>query len=168
LSADFSKLGKSIAKQSLLSASQIQSQMQDFEEAHGKLDPKRARPSEAELLATTLLTEVPQEPKLQIAYLEQARQLAIRSGNAFLLEDIVLELDLLAKIETAEVLVESMLELSEQKLTENQARHLMETAIPYLKAGAAKVSNGKKLANQLYKIAERAGFVDSQRRLSQL
>lgn len=168
LNTDFSKMGKEIVKQPLPAAAEIQSQLQEFEETHGKLDPKRARPSEAEMLANTLLTEVPQEPKLQIAYLEQARQLAIRSGNAYLLEDIVLELDLLANIETAEVIVESMLELSELKLNEDQARVLMETAIPYLKSGAAIVPSAKKLATQLYKIAERAGFVDSQRRLSQL
>ena len=134
--------------------------------------PSQLKPEEADELAELLNDTRPSSTEQRLAYLVEAQKLGLRAGNAFLLvEDVILELSVRAKIDTANRLMTSFVELSKQKLDAIRARQLVETVIPLLKSPAIKTVNQQKknrLVKRLKQIAEEHGFVDSLRRLSQI
>ena len=155
----------------LLEQEEFATAIEKFRELHGYDEPNQLPPKQADELAELLIAIEPANDKQRLAYLVEAQKLGIRSGNAFLVEDVVLELGVWAKVDTSRRLVTSFIELGKRKLDEVEARRLVETAIPLLKSPAIKSVNQQKknrLIKRLSQIAEENEFVDSSRRLSQI
>ena len=143
----------------------------DFRTKHDYADPEQLDPSVAGKLAESLLYSDSSNFQQRFALIEEARKLAIRGGEVSKAEDAVIELDHFAKIDRANLMCDSLMEISKGKLTQKQRRALMERAIPFLKSdygGMAKSESQRSLTKQLIKMAESNGMTDAIRRLNQL
>jgi hypothetical protein len=143
----------------------------DFRATNKYSEPLKVDPDRAGELAQELMNAQPENIEQRLANLVEARELAIRAGNAYLVEDSILGMNVWADFEKNEILTNAYLALSKQKLDMAQARRLMETAIPFLKSPEVKTSKPKKfeqLIKRLTKLADDNEFVDCQRRLKQI
>lgn len=107
----------------------------------------------------------------QAALLEEARQLAIRAGDAGLVEDAVIELGHYALIKQSELMCESFSKVANEKLNANQTRVLMERAIGFLNSNEADEASPKErqiLIGRLAKLANNFFMPDALRRLQQI
>ena len=142
-----------------------------LQQDHGFSKPGEVERDEAASLAEKLIGEIPESQMEQAAWLSQARKLAVRGLNAYLVEDAIVALDAVAKINAAKLSVDSYASIAKQKLTPRQARKLMETAIPFLKSEQAATVNERltnRLAKKLMEVAKEHGFTDSVLRIKQI
>lgn len=168
---DFSDVGLSLNRVPMPSKNELSELLQEINPQYSELEADSVAPQRAEAIVQLLLNQDPSSQEQSIAAMDLARQLAIQAGDAYSVEDAILELDYLADIQQAEMFAESMLEVGKQNLEPVQARRLLETTIPFLKSEefeSVSRSTAKKLVTGLKKLARKHGFIDAQRRLSQL
>ncbi len=168
---EFGNIGKPAAKIELPKKGELDKAVAEFRAESNYTDVRKLDQGMAGMHAEFILQIDSPNFEQHVAFLEEARQLAIAGGEASKAEDAVLELDIYAKIEPADLLCESFIEIAKGTLTELQARELMERAITFLKSSSGKsapLKDRKMLATRLAKIAQSNSMLDAMRRLSQL
>ncbi len=134
-------------------------------------DVVRLSREKAALLAERLLQFDAPSLEQYVVLLEEARQLGIRSGEAAIAADSIVELDGLAIVDRANLMCDAFLEIAKNELTVSQKRTLMEEAIPFLKsrlAESAKPKSRQMLVKYLTDIATASEMTDVTRRIVQL
>lgn len=125
----------------------------------------------AVMAAQALEDQLTDDVAQNVVFLEEIRKLGMRSGDSGIVNDAVRELGDSSRINVANLLCESYLEMADSELSVSQRRGLMEVAIPYLKSDLARNSKLKpreRLVQALSKLAQAYGMADSARRLSQV
>ena len=169
---DFAKLGRPKTKIEMPSKNTLKELTAEFREEYGYERVRALKPKDAVTNANLLFRVQSPNFEQHFALLDEARQLAIRGGNAFMVEDAVIEMGIYADIEKPMILCESFSELAKsKKLDQRQYRSLMEVAIPFLRSEEAKSIKPKvfqALFKRLMQIAKEYEMRDSALRLQQL
>ena len=168
---EFGSIGKPDTKIEMPDQRTLEESIAEFRTENEITSINSLDPGMAGKLAELLLQIDSPNFQQHVAYLEEARNLAIRGGNASQVEDAIIELDNFARVDRAELMGDSLIALSKSKLTSGQSRTLMERAIPFLISSSSSPvppKSREKLASQLKKLAEAHEMVDSKNRLNQL
>lgn len=168
---EFGTVGVPSEKIEIASRDELDEALADFRTENEYTDPKKLDPGVAGMLAEMLLQIESVNFEQHVAFLEEARKLAIRAGEVSKAEDAIVELDHFAEIDLANLMCDSLIDISKAKLTQWQRRALIERGIPFLKSeygGRAKRKSTLLLAKQLAKIAQLDGMTDAIRRLNQM
>lgn len=169
---DFENLGRPKSKIEMPSKNTLTELTAEFREEYGYERVRALNPKGAVTNANLLFRVQSPNFEQHFALLDEARQLAIRGGNAFMVEDAVIEMGIYADIDEPMILCESFSELAKsKKLDEVQYRSLMEVAIPFLRSEESKSIKPKvfqSLFKRLMQIAHEYEMRDSALRLQQL
>jgi uncharacterized membrane protein len=168
---EFGKLGKPASKIELPDKNELDEAVAEFRAESSYENIRKLTQGMAGMYSEFLMQIDSPNFQQHVAFLEEARKLAIAGGEASKVEDAILEMDVYAKIDAADLLCESFIEIAKGKLTELQARDLVERAIAFLKSNFGKSADArdrKTLATSLLKIANANQMLDVIRRLNQL
>lgn len=168
---DFGNMGLPDSKVDPPEEGELDQAVAEFREESSYKEIKKLTPGMAGLYSEFLLQIDSPNFKQHVAFLDEARKLAIYGGEAFKMEDAVLEMGIYANIDVGELMLSSYTELAKGKNTPEQTRQMMEGAIPFLKSSLAQSLDAKprgQLAKRLLKIAKANNMLDSVRRLNQL
>lgn len=168
---EFGSIGKPAEKIRMPNRKEFRDGIEEFRNESDYTEIAKLPPGGAAMLAELLFQIDSPNFEQHVIFLEEARKLGVRSGDAAITEDAIIELDNFAKINRSKLTCDSFVQISKNELSPSQRRILMEQAIPFLKsklAESAKLKSRQQLANELMDIATAYAMTDSARRLTQL
>ncbi|MFK7769749.1 MAG: hypothetical protein AB8B55_21255 [Mariniblastus sp.] len=169
---DFDNFGKPESKIEMPSQKKVDEIAEVFRSESNYEKVRDLSPARAGELANLLFKIDSPNFEQHLVLLDEARRLSIRAGDAFMVEDAVIEMGIYADIDQPNLTCESFLELAKSKnLSRVQVRALLETSIPFLRSKEsemAKPKSIKSLFSRLVQVADKNDMSDSASRLAQL
>ena len=168
---DLDGLGLPETKLDPVSKSKSHPEIEQFRNDRDYKTPKQLDAQTARQFAEALFSRANSESDQTMAFLEEARLLAIRAGAASLAEDIVYEMGVWGDVERAKITCATFTEICKEKLEPAQARQHMERSIGFLNsilAESASARDRENLKERLLKLAQRFKMADANLRLNQI
>jgi len=153
------------------SETELHPAVEEFRKQQQYEQPKRLEPAAALQFAEKLFNGETENAALRLAFLEEARLLAVQAKAASLAEDVICEMDIFGDVERAVVTCGTFNAICRQELDASQSRQLIERSLGFLNSSLAKSAKQKlkaRLKERLSKIAERYEMTDALRRLKQV